>query len=271
MTWFTEPWTFEFMRWALLCALVLAGIHAYLGFHVVRRGVLFVDLATAQLAALGSAVGVVLGVEHDTFGGYLISFAFALGAAGLFSVLRSDRFSKEAIIAVFYGLASAATFVVLEKSPHGMEEVKHLMLGQILTVNPSDILYTALVYAAVAVVYAFVHGRVSEVSEGKRQSLGLDLLFFGTFALIVTTAVKLVGVLLVFCLLVLPSVAALMLATTPGRQLVWGWSIAGVSALVGLHLSFHLDMPAGPVLCLTLGVALLLAWFAGAVIQRRSP
>jgi zinc/manganese transport system permease protein len=266
MDWLIEPWTYPFMRWALVCCLVLGGIHAYLGFHVVRRGVLFVDLAMAQMAALGAAVGIVLGFAHDSSGEYLVSLACALAAAGLLSVLRSRLISQEAIIAIFYGLAMAATFVVLERSPHGMEEVKHLLVGQVLTVAPEKVLFTTLVYAVIGALHWWLHPRTTRITEGQKENgrIPLDFFFYGTFALVVTSSVGLVGVLLVFALLVMPAVAAIFVASGTGTRLLWGWIFTATGGFFGLHASFHLDQPAAPVIVLTFGAQLL-----GAVVIRR--
>ena len=267
ISWFVEPWSYPFMGWALVCCLVLAGIHAYLGFHVVRRGVLFVDLAMAQMAALGAAVAVVLGYEHGSGGSYFMSLSFALVSGGIFAFLRSRRVHQEAIIAVFYAVATALTFVVLEHSPHGMEEVKHLFVGQVLTVEPAKIGWTALLYAAVGGVLLALHKRTMAVTEDREVARRgwLDLVFFATFALVVTSSVSLVGVLLVFGLLVLPAVAALLLPGGNGSRLAWGWAFAGTGCLAGLHAAYHLDQPVAPVIVLCLAVLLL----AAALFRRR--
>ncbi|NNE09130.1 MAG: hypothetical protein HKN20_11270 [Gemmatimonadetes bacterium] len=259
MNWLTEPWVYGFMQWALFCCLLLAGIHVYLGFHIVRRGVLFVDLAMAQAAALGAAVAVVAGLEHDTLAEYLMSAGFALGSAAFFAVVKSRRVHQEAIVATAYGLAVAATFVVLEHSPHGMDEIKHLFVGQLLTVDPGHVLWTAMIYVAIGIAHAFVHRRTNDVTEGRGQGRWLDFFFYGTFAIVVTSSVGLVGVLLVFAFLVLPAVAALLLAGTTAGRLAWGWGIAIAASVLGLHFAFHLDMPAAPMVVLTLGALLAIA------------
>lgn len=263
--WLTAPWDYPFMRWALLCCLVLGGIHGYLGFHVVRRGVLFVDLAMAQTAALGAAIGTVIGLEHGTPGGYLISAAFALAAAAFFALIRSRRVHQEAIIAVCYALAMAATFVVLERSPHGAEEVKHLLVGQVLTVAPRNVFLTAALYTAAGLLLARFHRRILAVTDGRAPdgAAATELLFYGVFALVVTSSVHLVGVLLVFALLVIPSISALLLTERSGPALAWGWGLSAAGSLLGLHAAFHLDLPAAPVLVLMLGVLLLAAAVAG--------
>ena len=259
--WLTAPWEYAFMRWALLCCLVLGGIHGYLGFHVVRRGVLFVDLAMAQTAALGAAIGTVIGLEHGTPGGYAISALFALGAAAGFALIRSQRVHQEAIVAVGYALAMAATFVVLERSPHGAEEVKHLLVGQLLTVDPRNVFFTAGLYLGAGLLLGRFHGRILAVTDGRAPhgTRTAELLFYGVFALVVTSSVHLVGVLLVFALLVIPSISALLLSERPGRALAWGWALSSVGCFAGLQAAFHLDLPAAPVVVLTLGVPLFIA------------
>lgn len=262
--WFVDPWSYPFMRWALVCCLLLAGIHAYLGYHVVRRGVLFVDLAMAQMAALGSAVGVIFGIEHDTSAGYAISAAFALATAATFATIRSRRVHPEAIIAIFYALSMACTFVVLEHSPHGMEEVKHLLVGQVLTIDPARLVGTMIAYIVIGTLLALLHARVVRVTEGRAQDRLADFAFYGAFALVVTSSVGLVGVLLVFALLVIPAVSALFVARGERGRLAWGWGLAAAGCAVGLHAAFHLDLPAAPVIVLALGGTL-----AGAAVFRR--
>jgi zinc/manganese transport system permease protein len=258
------------MRWALLCCLVLGGIHAYLGFHVVRRGILFADLAMAQTAALGAAAGIVLGFPHDSTGEYLISLCCSLAAAGLLAVVRSRRISQEAMIAVFYGLAMAMTFVVLEHAPHGIEEVKHLLVGQVLTVAPSKVLVTAALYAVIGVMHWRLHAQTMRITKGERgsRSILFEFFFYSTFAVVVTSSVGLVGVLLVFALLVIPAVAAILVAEGAAARLGWGWVFAGLGGLVGLHAAFHLDHAAAPMIVLTLGAELLVAVAVGR--RRRS-
>jgi zinc/manganese transport system permease protein len=263
--WIVEPWSYPFMRWALACCLVLAGIHAYLGFHVVRRGVLFVDLSMAQMAALGAAVGIVIGLEHGTVAKYLLSAVFAFSTAGLIAVLRSRKIPQEAIIATIYGLATAATFVVLEHAPHGMEEIKYLLVGQVLTVPPDKVWMTALLYAPIGLLLYWLHSRTMEVTEDGEAShrMLLDFIFYGAFAVVITSSVGLVGVLLVFALLVLPAVSAILLSNRSTSRLAWGWGIAGAGSLIGLHAAFDLDLPAAPVIVLTLGALLLVAAILG--------
>lgn len=263
--WLLEPWTYSFMRWALVSCVVLAAIHAYLGFHVVHRGVLFVDLAMAQMAALGSAAGIVLGFEHDTPQGYGMSLGFALGTAALIALLRSRRIHQEAIVAIIYGVATAATFVVLEHSPHGMDEVKHLFVGQVLTVDPRKIVVTTVIYAALGLVLVRLHPRILEVTEnrGGDNRTATEIAFYTLFAVVVTSSVALAGVLLVFALLVLPAVAAIYLARRTSSQLAAGTMLGGAGGMVGLHAAFYFDMPAAPVIVLALAALLTVALLAG--------
>lgn len=269
MNWLTEPWTYPFMRWALLCCLLLVAVLVYLGFHIVRRGVLFVDLAMAQAAALGAASGIVLGLEHDSPGEFALSASFALASAAFFALARAKNISKEALVATFYALAVAATFVVLERSPHGMDEVKHLMVGQVLTVSPRHILVMIPLYALVGLAHGLLHRHTTAITEGHHARHGLEFFFYGTFALVVTSSVGLVGVLLVFSYLVIPAVAGLLISKKAVWGLTWGWGLAGLASIVGLQAAYVSDMPAAPVIVLTLGAFLLISWLIAAT--RRQP
>jgi zinc/manganese transport system permease protein len=256
------------MRWAMLCCLVLVGIHVYLGFHIVRRGVLFVDLAMAQAAALGGAVGIILGLKHGSIGEFALSGTFALGSAWFFASANSQRIHKEALIATFYALAVAATFVVLERSPHGMEEVKHLLVGQLLTVSPRHILVTIPIYALVGLAHAFLHRRTTAITEGQPAQRRLEFFFYASFALVVTSSVGLVGVLLVFSYLVIPAVAGLLIAQKGVVGLLWGWGLAIVASFLGLQVAYISDMPATPVIVLSLGALLLGTGLVGSLRSR---
>jgi zinc/manganese transport system permease protein len=111
--------------------LVLAGIHCYLGLHVVTRGVIFVDLALAQFAALGGAAALLAGTDLGGKGAYALSLAFAFGGAGLFALARTrkERIPQEAVIGIAYAVASALAVLILDRTPHGGEEIKAMLLG----------------------------------------------------------------------------------------------------------------------------------------------
>ena len=256
-----------FFRTALLAVLVLAGIHAYLGYHVVRRGVIFVDLALAQMAALGLALAVLLEQHEDPFWSYALPFGMTLIGAASFAWLRTQerKVPLEAFIGIVFATAQAAVFLVLEKSPAGPEHIKETLVGAIYTVAPAHVVKTALLYVAVGALHVLLRRPFFEITddpEGARRRgrnlLFWDFLFYATFGLVVTSSVRIAGVLLVFGLLVIPAVVGVLLTGSPARALAVGWSFSFVASCLGLIGSVQLDMPAAPSILVALTLGLLL-------------
>jgi zinc/manganese transport system permease protein len=274
----TEAFSLPFFRTAALATLVLAGIHAYLGFHIVRRGVLFVDLALAQMAALGVALGVVLGKEEDEVSSYFLALGMTFVGAGLFAWLRgrARNVPLEAFIGVVFATAQALVFLVLEKSPAGPEHLKETLVGSLFTVDPTHILNVAILYAVIGLIHFFLRRPFFEItndpqaarSRGRRLFLW-DFLFYATFGFVVTSSVQIAGVLLVFGLLVIPAVAGLMATPRPGVALAVGWLFGFVAGVLGLVGSVQLDLPAAPSILVTLTGLLALQGLVVGLQRRR--
>lgn len=255
-----------FFRTALLALVVLAGIHAYLGFHVVRRGVIFVDLALAQMAALGVAVSIVFGVHESAWGGYLCPLGMTLVGAACFAWLggRDLRAPLEAFIGIVFATAQAAVFLLLEKNPSGLEHLKETLVGTLYTVDPSRVAKTAALYAVIGTVHFLLRRQFFEITNNPesarrhgRRVFGWDFLFYALFGLVVTNAVQIAGVLLVFGLLVIPAVAGLLASSRPSRALGVGWIFAFVASIGGLFGSVHFDLPAAPSVMVALALGLV--------------
>jgi len=274
-----EALQLPFFQVAALAALVLAGIHAYLGYHIVRRGVLFVDLALAQMAALGVALSVVLGREHDDAGAYLLALGMTLVGAALFAWLRGQarHAPLEAYIGIVFATAQALAFLVLEKTPSGPEHIKETLVGSLFTVAPKHIAVVAALYAVVGVVHVLLRKQFFEITNdpegararGRRLFLW-DFLFYATFGVVVTSAVQIAGVLLVFGFLVIPAVAGVLATRRPGAALAIGWVFAFVASVGGLLISVTLDLPAAPSILVTLTALLLLQGAGQAIAGRRA-
>jgi len=268
-----------FFQTAALAALVLAGIHAYLGFHIVRRGVLFVDLALAQMAALGVALAVVLGREHDEMGAYLLALGMTMLGAALFAWLRgrAQHAPLEAFIGIVFATAQALAFLLLEKTPSGAEHIKETLVGSLFTVAPRHIAVVAGLYAIVSIVHFVLRKPFMEITndpEGAkargRKVFWWDFLFYATFGVVVTSAVQIAGVLLVFGFLVIPAVAGVIATPRTGLALAIGWAFAFGSSVVGLLLSVTLDLPAAPSILVTLTAMLLVHGMGVSLLGRRA-
>ncbi|MFQ5744788.1 MAG: iron chelate uptake ABC transporter family permease subunit [Acidobacteriota bacterium] len=252
----------------LVACLVLMGIHTYLGLHVVSRGVIFVDLALAQIAAMGATFAFLIGYDPRGTSGYLYSLLFAFIGAGIFSVLRlrKQRIPKEAIIGITFAVASSASIIIADRAPEGAEFVEAMLTGSLLWVTWPVILTTALVYAGIGFFHWYFRRRFLTVSlEPERAETEgwsvrwWDFLFYTSFGLMITYSVPIAGILLVFSFLIIPSVIAMLYARTIAGRLAIGWGVGTAVSMVGLALSYVFDFPSGPAVVCTFGMALILA------------
>lgn len=265
------------MKWPLVACLVLPGILVYYGLHIIRREVIFVDLALAQVATLGTCVCLWLGHEAEDIHNFFYSLGFTLAGALLFTFTRPSkkaRVPQEALIGIIYVVAAAAGILLLSKSPHGKEELQRTLVGDLLTVTPQQIWKTAALYAVIGVVHFIFRKQFIRLSfdHALTEQGGLsvklwDFLFYALFGLIVTSFVQVGGVLMVFSYLIVPAASAVFLARTLPMQLIVGWIVATLASCVGLYFSFTQDLPTGAAVVCALGVSLLVA---GVIARFRS-
>jgi zinc/manganese transport system permease protein len=271
----------QFLAAPFAASLILTGIHAYLGVHVVERGVIFVDLSLAQIAALGATIAVLLPfADHDPHGPwvYWISLVFTFVGAAIFSTIRSRRahIPQEAIIGISYAVASAAAILAMSKATSESEHLKDMLVGNILAVSWTEVLKTALLYAGIG-AFHFVFRRqflAISMNHDKAEKDGInvklwDFLFYASFGFVVTSSVAIAGVLLVFCYLIVPSVAAMLYADRIGSRLAIGWSMGTIVSALGIYLSVRLDLPTGATMVCTFGLVLILMALVRPLIRAR--
>ena len=272
----------RFLVWPIVASLVIAGIHAYLGLHVVERGVIFVDLSLAQIASLGASIALLL----PAFGGdphspavYWMSLGFTLIGAAIFSTIKGQkaRIPQEAIIGISYAVASAAVIVVMSKSTGESEHLRDMLVGNILSVTPDEIIKTGLMYVVIGVFHYVCRKRfllISTDPEGAAaQGISIrfwDFLFYASFGVVVTRSVAIAGVLLVFCYLIVPSVAAMLYAQRIGPRLAIGWVMGVVVSMLGMYFSVQFDLPTGATIVCTFGLALIIMAAVRPLIQRHA-
>jgi zinc/manganese transport system permease protein len=269
-----------FLAAPFVASLILTGIHAYLGVHVVERGVIFVDLSLAQIAALGATIAILLpfskGDPHAPVV-YWISLAFTFIGALVFSTIRGHRarIPQEAIIGICYAVASAAAILAMSKATSESEHLKDMLVGNILAVSWPDVGKTAALYGAIGLFhYIFRHKFLAISMDPKRaEAEGIsirlwDFLFYASFGFVVTSSVAIAGVLLVFCYLIVPSVAAMLYAEHIGKRLAIGWSMGTIVSALGVYLSLRLDLPTGATIVCTFGLVLIIMAVVRPLIQR---
>ena len=257
----------EIMKWPFLACLLLPGILVYLGLHIVKREIIFVDLALAQVAAFGICVAILLGHDSHDWQTTAWSAALTFIGAGVLTLTRPSgkRVPQEALIGIVYVVAAAASFLLLSRSPEGNEELRRTLVGEVLLVRPGEVLRTFALFAAVSAVHVVFRRQFLLLSfdpeRGRAQGLRLwwwDFLFFLLFGVVVTSFVRMGGVLLVFSYLIIPAVCANLLATSLRVQLAVGWLIATLASVGGLYASYRLDLPTGAAVVCALGLTLLL-------------
>jgi zinc/manganese transport system permease protein len=254
----------ELLFWPFVAGLVLTAIHAWFGLHVLARGVVFVDLSLAQMAALGLTVAILAGHSVQSEGGYWYALAFALAGAILFALVRAYEHSiqQEAIIGIVYAVSASLGVLALDRAPQGAEHIKQLMIGSILTVTPQEVAAIAALYVLIGVVHFAFRRALIEVSfepqlaaaRGRRVFLW-DIVFYGSFALVVTSSVRIAGVLLVFAYLIVPAALAGLLTAVLRRRLVVAWVLGAVLTVAGLVASWEWDLPTGPAIVSAFGAA----------------
>ncbi len=258
--------TFTFLLAPFIASLILTGIHAYLGVHVVERGVIFVDLSLAQIAALGTTIAVLLGVSPHGEPAYVVSLIFTFIGAAVFSTIRGRgaRIPQEAIIGICYAVASAAAILAMSKSVQETEHLKEMLVGNILTVSWEEVAKTAALYGAIGLFhYIFRHKFLAiSMNHDQAEMHGMsvrfwDFLFYASFGFVVTSSVAIAGVLLVFCYLIVPSVGAMLYAENIGPRLAIGWTMGTLVSALGVFLSLKIDLPTGATIVCTFAIVLI--------------
>ena len=265
------------MTLPLLACLVLVGMHAYLGMHVVKREVIFVDLALAQVSALGATVAILFHYDLHSPQGFWFGLIFTLLGAAIFSFTRSRNpvVPQEALIGCVYAISAAAAILVLSGAPEGGEEIKELLVGNLLFVTWQDIGYTVLLYIGVAAVHWFARRQIMSISHDPKSAFdqGLyvrcwDFVFYGTFGLVVTNSVRVAGVLLVFSMLIVPSLCGIFLAKSTTGRLAVGWAVGAATSFAGIWASYQWDLPTGATVVCTYGLSLVLCGTANYLMGR---
>ena len=255
-----------FLLWPFMASLILTGIHAYLGVHVVERGVIFVDLALAQIAALGATIAILIGMDPHGSGAYWLSLAFTFVGAAIFAFARTRRghIPQEAFIGIAYAVASAAAILAMSKATGETEHLKDMLVGNILAVSRHEVLKTAMLYGGIGLFHYIFRRRFLLIStdpeQAEAQGISIrfwDFLFYASFGFVVTSSVAIAGVLLVFCYLIVPSVGAMLFADRVGRRLAIGWTMGTLVSALGVYFSVLLDLPTGATIVCTFGAVLV--------------
>jgi zinc/manganese transport system permease protein len=257
----------EFMLAPFVACMVLVGIHSYLGLHVLARGVIFVDLSLAQMAALGAVIALIAGAAPDSQTAMVFSLIFTALGAGLFALTRTwtkGRVPHEAIIGIVYVIATAATILVADKAPRGAEAIRDVLVGSIIWVTWPVILKKTAAYAVLGLLHFLLRRRFLTISfdpeQAERSGWKIrwwDFWFYVTFGMAVTISVPIAGVLMVFTMLVVPATVAFLFTRDIRKLVLLSWGTGALASLLGLWVSYVGDFPTGPLIVCMYGVLLL--------------
>lgn len=257
----------QFLAPAIAASLIIAGIHAYLGLHVVERGVIFVDLSLAQIASLGAAIAVWQGYDpHTDPQIYWMSLGFTMIGALIFAMVKGHeaRIPQEAIIGISYAVASAAVILAMSQATGEAEHLRDMLVGNILSVQWPDVWKTTAIYVVIGIFHFVFRKRFLEISVDAHGALAKgipvrfwDFLFYASFGIVVTRSVAIAGVLLVFCYLIVPSVGGMLFSSRIGPRLAIGWVMGTVVSMLGMYLSVLFDLPTGAAIVCTFGASLI--------------
>lgn len=268
----------DVLFWPIMACVLLPWLLVYLGLHVVQRGIIFIDIAMAQMASLGICVAVLAGLEPDDWRTFVIALTVTLIAAALFAITgkRASAVPQEAIIGITYVVAAAASILLLSRSAHGNEEIRNMLVGDITVVRSSEVWHCFAVFVAVGILHYVKRKQFLLVSfdRDRAEEIGLrvrwwDFWFYALFGLVVTIFVRVAGVLLVFSYLIAPAVCAIALTRRIAMRLLVGWIISLAGGIIGLYVSFYGDFPSGAAIVCTFGALLIVV--GGIAAMRRPP
>jgi zinc/manganese transport system permease protein len=267
----------QFMLIPFLACLVLIPVHAYFGVHVIERKVIFVDLAMAQIAAFGGVLAALRGHDPGSIQSYMYSIIFTFTGAAIFAITRTnkDKIPQEAVIGIVYVAFTAFAVLVLSKSAGEAQHLEDMLLGNILLVSSHDVLKAFYMYAAIGLFHLifrkqFLNASRNHAGEITAATRFWDFLFFASFGIVVTSSVKMAGVLLVFTFLIVPSLAAVMFFSSFLIRFFSGLALSLTGCLIGLYLSVKFDFPTGATIVVAFAALLALLGLIRPLIPRKA-
>jgi zinc/manganese transport system permease protein len=264
------------MTLPFLACLIFTGIHAYLGLHVIERQVIFVDLALAQIAAVGASLALVFGLSIDSPSSYWMSLGFSIVGAGIFSLtrFRKQRIPQEAIIGIVYAVSAALLILILSRSGEGDEQIRQALVGNILLIDLKEVIKISIIYSIIGLFHYFFRKQfllISQNPEGAfKKGLNVrfwDFLFYVSFGFVVTSSVKIAGVLVVFAFLIVPSTCAILFSNVAKTRLMLGWTIGFLVSALGMVISYFFDFPTGASVVCAFGITLVVLSLAKKILS----
>jgi len=269
----------QILGWPFLMCLIIGTILGYFGIHVLKREVIFIDIAVAQVAAVGSiAAHLLFDVEEDTLISYVFSLCCVLLIAAFYAMARKKiiRISIEAVIGISYAITAAGAMFLIGIVP-GHAHAEEMLAGKLLWVTSEHIVLCLIVFTAVACCLCIIRKPLSKISQNYEGAItqGLkvvwwDFIFYGLLGVVITLAVRVTGVVTVFSFLIIPATVSALFSTHWGLRMFIAWATATVASLAGLLFAYFFDFSVGPAIALFLGAVLAIAALFSRFRQNRT-
>ncbi len=255
-----------FLAPPITVCVILAGILSYFGNHILSRGIIFIDIAVAQIAALGTMIGILLGYAEESAQVQYISYGVTILVLAVFALTkgRKQLLPQEVIIGILYCISLGLALLLAEKIPGGSNYITKTITGNVLWVTWQSILYCSVIVAVIALIHVFIGRRLKELSTGSvrsedetRSDRLLNLLFYVTFGILIVKAVPVMGIFLVFILLIAPAAIVRLYTDNWRKKVLWSWVVGAAGSIIGIYSSYQLNISNGPAIVCILGVVAL--------------
>ena len=260
----------QFLSVPIVACVLMAGILSYFGNHILTRGIIFIDVALAQIAALGTMIGIFIGAAEESMSVELVSLVFTLLVVSLFALTKFEKqkIPQEAIIGIIYGVSLGVAMLFAEYIPGGSNYITKTITGNILWCTWDDIWSCLIVFVSIGVIHIFLGKNFIKISESKdkfpfsaKKVRTMELIFYITFGIVIVKAVPVGGIFLVFTLLIAPTSIATFFTQKWKYRFLWSWVIGVIGSVAGMIVSYHLDISNGPMIVCLLGVSVFIIAF----------
>jgi zinc/manganese transport system permease protein len=267
-----------FLAPPIVACILLAGILSYFGNHILSRGIIFIDIAVAQIAALGTMIGILLGYAEESVNVQLISYGFSIVVISFFALIKTDRkvLPQEAIIGIFYCITLGVALLLAEKIPGGSNFITKTITGNILWVTWDKILYCAIIFAIIGLIHVFLGKRLQKISVSANDTgyssvsnKIIDLVFYITFGIVIVKSVPIQGIFLVFILLVAPAAIVKLFTENWTKRIIWSWIIGTIGSIAGMYISYVYNISNGPAIVCLLGISVFILSFIKIKLQSK--
>ena len=261
----------------IAASVLLAGILSYFGNHILSRGIIFIDIAVAQVAALGTMIGLLLGYAEESAGVQAFSYLFTILVITLFSLTKSRKqvIPQEAIIGIIYCIGLGVAMLLAELIPGGSNFISKTITGNILWVTWKKVLDLFIIFLAVGIVHVIMGRyfiRISDARNGLPYSLArtrmYELVFYITFSIVIVRSVPVGGIFLIFTLLIAPTIAATLFTSSWKKRFIWSWIIGIAGSVAGMYISYTINISNGPAIVTLLGTTVFILAF-GKILFRK--